>query len=83
MNNLIVDYLVANKEYVNECLKDLRYQHATLIVTEDPVFHQDIWNDYCKAVKYVIAIEASKAIGCDTENCLIILESIDLKEYLK
>lgn len=83
MSNAIVDYLVANKEYLYECLKPLRYEYARHMVVEDPIFHDEIRNSYCKRVRSIIAVEASKAIACDTENCLIILEGIDLNEYLK
>ncbi len=83
MNPTLVDYFVNNHEHLKELLQPHCDRYLALMDEEDPILRNDIDREFSYVVKSVLINESSKALAVSTEECMIVVESIDIKEFLK
>lgn len=85
MNNSdqIKEYLIMNKDHINSILQPLGQELINLQSVEHPVFHDLIEQEYLEKARSLITLELTKVLQVNAEECIIVLEDINLKEYLK
>lgn len=79
----IQEYLIENKDRFkqeNSYRFDLRNQ---LYKTENRVFHDDIKNNCDTIIRMNICDDVCENLGVDYESVYVILEDINMEEYLK
>lgn len=79
---MVVTYLTDNHEHIKELVNPLTLLYSTAVST-DPLFKEDVDKQYQDNVCSIITNEVTKRLGVSTEDVLVVLEGIDLKEYLK
>ncbi len=82
MKTEIIDWLINNKTNLKLLLNDLTVERKKLLASEDAVFHTDIQKEYEKEVKVLINIEISRNLGVSTDECKLVTETLNIKEYL-
>lgn len=82
MNDRIIEYLIANQEAIKEeMLKLIERKHLILQNGGDDVY--GTISDQCDAkIKQSIAFTVAGELALPVENVIIILESIDIGEYI-
>lgn len=78
----VLTYLLPARDGLREYVKPLREYRDALLEKHDAVFGDDIREQYLEAAKSMIADHVSKAVNVDIENTLIVLEQVNLGEFL-
>lgn len=79
----IVSYLIHNQLHYKDLVKDLTQQLSELLYNEDPVFHRDVERNYLDLVKQKIIADLTSRLPVTVENAIIILEGLNIREFLK
>lgn len=80
---LIIHTLMYSQPYFKELCKDLIAQRNELKSKEDPSLHKDIDSQFVSMVKSTLAKDLAMKHAISTEEILIVLESINIIEYMK
>lgn len=73
----ILDYLLNNFEHFEE-LKDQYKKTKDNLLESDPLFEEDIKNQYKDHVKHIICNEIAKDMACSYEDAVIMYEEMGL-----
>ncbi len=79
---LIVDYLIDNKDYYKSQFMICEQQKNLLISNENFILRNDINKQYKNFIISQIVDDVSRRLAVPIEDIIIILESIDLNNYL-
>jgi hypothetical protein len=83
MNNNIQEYLINNRDYfIDQNNNNIRLRDSLLKQVENAPFRLDIENQFADVIKYNIAKETAERLAESIEAVLIVLEKIELGEYL-
>ena len=80
---IIIHAIIHNQEHFKNSTKEFTKQMNDLLTKEKNEFHHDIVEQYKGLVKGVIGDELTKRLAIPIEEVLIVLEDINLLEYLK
>ncbi len=78
----IRDYLIANQEFLNGCCKNLKTTRKYCIERHSE-FRDIINKQFLEMVQSTIIHHVTNALAIPAEDVILVLEEIDLKEYLK
>lgn len=81
MDNKIKDYLIANQEHFKKLTENSRIRKEYLL-SIDSLFTEEIIIHYNNNIQSIIVDELTKNLAVDFESVIVVLESIDLNEYL-
>lgn len=83
MNNKqeIIDWLVNNKPTIQTITQSIG-EEAKIMLAAEPMFAEDIIEQYKNRVQSVIAEEISKQLGIQIDVIFEILEASEIREYL-
>lgn len=79
----VVHYLIANQEHVKEKIKPFTEQKKTFLEQNGNLFEEEIDKQYEDIVRSTIGDEITAKLGIPLEDVLIVLENLNVKEYLK
>lgn len=79
----VIDYLVYNKEMIQELVEPFDQMKKLIEDTTPKELWDDVKQEYDWEVKGLILELITRNTGLDAESIIIILEDIDLREYLK
>lgn len=79
----ILLFLLHNQAKLREELKSTIDFRARLFKMTDPVFHEDIDNEFYDTVRHYLSVSLGKTLAVSPESAMIALEMLNLKEYLK
>lgn len=82
MNPNIINILVHNQQRYKELTRPLKEFRDKLLANENNVFHEDIEDDYLVALRRTIINDISKTYALPYEEVYIVLEAMNLEEYL-
>ncbi len=82
-NDLIKDYLINNKEHLMKLTQPMRYIKSNLLKKYPEVFSDYIKEQYFELTKSIIIQDITKALAVSTEDVILVLEEINVEEYLK
>lgn len=82
MKDQIKDYLITHKLRLKELLEPIVIAKDYMIKI-DFLFNEEIMEQFNRKIRSDIANEVSKDLACDYETIIILLEDINLMEYLK
>jgi len=80
---LIKDYLINNQEAIKEALYPTERLRDSFIKTSSVWMHDWILEEYWGLVRNYIVDCVTKSLAVSPEDVIMVLESIDLGEYLK
>lgn len=80
---LILSYMIDNHEAIKVEILGYKQRRQELYMTRDPVFYNDIKKKFKQLVSYHIAAQVAYQYGLSTEEVLIVLEDVNLEEYLE
>lgn len=83
MNEQICDYIVNNHEALKEQIKPYQNKYIDLLKTEPAILKNDIDQQFFYMVKLILVDNVTKALGVSTEEAYIVVESINITEFLK
>lgn len=79
---MIKEYLIANQEHIKLLVsKDVIQKEYLLKI--DALFSDEIIEQFNSVIRRKISEDVCKRLACDVESVLIVLEEIDLYQYLK
>jgi hypothetical protein len=85
MNNneqvLLMD-LIHNQQLYKKSVESLLNQLKGLLETEDPILHNNIKKQFKDKVKSEFLQQAVKRLQITAEEALIVIESLNIEEYL-
>lgn len=79
----VVYYLIANQEHIKQKVSPFTRQRERLLSTDNNVFKEEIDKQYHDVVKSTIGDEITSKLGIPIEDVLIILENLNVEEYIK
>lgn len=79
----VIDYLVYNKEMIQELVEPFDQMKKLIEDTTPKELWDDVKQEYDWEVKGLILELITRNTGLDAESIIIVLEDIDLREYLK
>lgn len=79
----LIEYLIDNKDYFKDKYKDKIDRLDKAKETNDNVFHEEIDKQFRSVIIRSMVDELSSYSGADAETILIVLEDMNLTEYLK
>lgn len=82
-NQILIIDLIHNQAHYVSLLNDLLNQRKMVLETEDPVFHQEIEKNFEETAKSIILQDVVKRLLITPEDAMIVLNELNLKEYLK
>jgi phenylpyruvate tautomerase PptA (4-oxalocrotonate tautomerase family) len=82
MRERVIEYLIDNRDYFIEKTSDLVDKRESEKKSLSYLFHEDIDEDFLEAVTERISGDITKATGADMESIMIVLEEMNLGEYL-
>lgn len=83
MREQIIEYLVKNKEHFKESHQWLVDEKMKLFGIHSPLFHDDIEKEHNEMLNSLIITEVSASLGADYESICVVLEDLNLKEFLQ
>lgn len=78
----IIEHLITNQSDIKDQVMELRLLKNQLLATYDHVFRLDLEEQYEARIRQIIGYKASKALAIPLENVIIVIESIELEDYL-
>jgi response regulator of citrate/malate metabolism len=75
----LMDYILGNFEHLEELTEQYRERKKQL-KEKDPLFQEEIDNQYKEHVKYLICLEISRDMACSYEEAVVLYEEIGLGE---
>ena len=75
----LMDYITQNFEHLEELTKQYRARKEQL-KKSDPLFKEEIDEQYKDHVKYLICLEISRDMACSYEEAVVLYEDIGLGE---
>lgn len=82
-DNLVFrEYLNGFKPVLKKELSGLITQRQELLKTEEPVFHEEINNQFYDLIAERFSQELAKNFDTDPEEILLFLQTFDIKEWL-
>lgn len=82
-DSLIQDYLVANKEHLKLSCSSLETTKNSLLNKHPEAFTDFIKEQYHNMIRNIIVNEVTKALAIPAEDVILVLDSINVEEYLK
>lgn len=79
----IIQYLVFNQAFFMEKSRPFREQRDKLLNTEDYSFHSEINKQYEELIKADITDDITKKFAFPAEDVIVVLENLNINEYLK
>jgi uncharacterized FlgJ-related protein len=80
----VVYYLIDNKEHFVEKLRPFTEQKSKLLNSEEHwLFSEEIKEQYDSLARSTIGDEITKKLGIPLEEVILILENVNLDEYLQ
>ena len=79
----LVNDLIQNQEYYKEVISHIKLQKDQVIIENPLEYGEEINKQYQQMVRFVIAGIQTGKYGISVEECLTVLESTNLEEYLK
>lgn len=79
MKDKIVEYLFDNMEHLIELTEIYRSQKKSLL-NSDPLFKEEIMDQYNERIRFMIGLEITRDIGCSYEEALIVMEEIEIEK---
>lgn len=73
----LMDYIVGNFEHLEELTKQYRTRKEQL-KKQDPLFDEEIEEQYKDHIKYLICLEISRDMACSYEDAVVIYEETGL-----
>lgn len=73
------EYILDNFEHLEELTKQYRVRKEEL-KQKDPLFKEDIDEQYKEHIKYLICLEISRDMACSQEEAVVLYEEIGLGE---
>jgi hypothetical protein len=80
---VVRDWLIQNQEHLKIITKPVFQTYNNLILSEDPVWKQEINDQFLKMVNELIITEITSCTAIDLCTIMIELEQIDLRRYLE
>lgn len=78
----IIEFLILNQSYIKHEVEQFKRFKAHLKATEMHVFHQDIDDQYDARIKQWISMYVGDRLAIPIEDVIILLERIDIDEFL-
>ena len=82
VNEIIFQFLMQNHFHFKESTQRHREQKEILLLNEDPVFHEEIKEQYRDVVKQMLVDEITKQFAIPVENVMITLEGFNVDAYV-
>lgn len=80
---LIKDHLMSNRDYYRDLYDTFELSvRKTLKSQNNSIFHDDIDKQRDENFKRIIIDNTTSFLACDSESVIILLEDLNLKEYL-
>lgn len=76
-------YLIANQQHIIEKMKPFTERRKNLLSSEEGIFQEEIDKQYEDIVKSTIGDEITAKLGIPIEDVLVILENLNVNEYIK
>lgn len=73
----LIDYIMGNFEHLEELSKQYRTRKEDL-KQKDPLFSDEIDQQYKEHIKYLICLEISRDMACSYEDAVVLYEEIGL-----
>lgn len=73
----LMDYVTGNFEHLEELTKQYRDRKSELL-EKDPLFKDDINEQYKDHIKYIVCLEISRDMACSYEDAMILYEELQL-----
>lgn len=85
MNNKqeISSYIKKNKEHLELLVEHHVLTRDQLLFSQEVLFHNDINNEFEDLIRWTVAKEVSKDMALSVEDCLIVLEELNVKKLFK
>lgn len=78
----VIEFLILNQPYIKAQLEDLKAAKEKMIDTINPVFRQDLDEQYNVRISQWIAHYTGEALALPIEDVILVLERIDVEEFL-
>lgn len=75
-------FLMYNQEHFKNRVAPFKSQKETLLNNEDSSFHEEIKEQYESFVRKMIVDEVTGHLAISTEDAIIMIEDLNLNEYL-
>lgn len=75
----MMDYIMGNFEHLEELTKQYRKRKEDL-KQKDPLFSDEIDQQYKEHIQYLICLEISRDMACSYEEAVVLYEEIGLGE---
>lgn len=82
INETIFHFLIQHHFKFKEDTRKYKEQKEALLKSEDPVFHEEINEQYRDLVHEMMVDEISKQFAFPVENVIIALEGVNLDAYV-
>lgn len=82
VNQVVVHFLILNQFHFKEASAVYKARRAEVMEQSDPCFHDEIDEQYRDMVKSMLLDAITKQFGFTTESVLIMLESLNIDEYV-
>lgn len=76
-------YLLYNQGHFKKEFEPFEKQRDHLLRLEDSSFHEEINNQYTDLIKQSIVDGITRDLAISTEDAIIVIEALNLNEYLK
>ncbi len=81
MEDKIEEYIVNNLDHFLDLTKGYRDQKKVLIA-KDPLFKSEIVKEFDDKIKFLMALEITRDLGCSYEDARIVLDDLKLETFL-
>jgi uncharacterized protein VirK/YbjX len=78
----ILEFLIDNQLHLKTLCRDITIQYKQAL-TEEPFFSEEITEQYISTCNEIITDYVTKNLAINTEQCIILLEGLDLPNFLK
>jgi hypothetical protein len=75
----MMEYILSNFEHLEELTKQYRKRKEEL-KQKDPIFKEEIDDQYKQHIKYLICLEITRDMACSYEEAVVLYEEIGLGE---
>lgn len=82
VNEVVYQYLIQNHFYFLEATKEYKKKKETLLKIEDPVFSDEIKEQYRDLVRQMLVDAITRQFAFPAENVIISLEGVNVDAYL-
>jgi hypothetical protein len=78
----IIEFLIIHQPYIKSQLDEFKQLKELRLKQVDPIFRQDVLDQYEARIKQWIGMYCSKELALPVEYIIIELEKIELEDYL-